>query len=207
LVGQVSDGMDIVWPLPGANGWASIGQALQAIHEAGKANPPQQPAGPAGSAPAAASSPATASYDGIEGVTAVMCGDTASVTLERFPTISSEVMLRSGFFGLSTSYAEFPCASWAVDAADPYLGPWDARSGARPLVVNTTHDPSTPMQNAEAMAGLFPGAFLLRVDGYGHTSLLNRSTCADDRIAAYLVNLELPPPGTRCSQDRQPFED
>ncbi|WP_269930607.1 alpha/beta hydrolase [Aminobacter sp. HY435] len=202
LVGQISDGMDIVWAVPGANGWASVGHALQAIHEAGAATPGAPHAGtgdPAGSKPAA--------YDGAEGAIAVMCGDAPAVSLERFPTLSSEVMLRSGYFGLSTSYAEFSCAAWTIDAADPYPGPWDAPLSAAPLVVNTTHDPSTPMQNAEAMADLLPGAVLLRVNGYGHTSLLNQSTCANDLIAAYLVDQKLPPPNTWCTQDRQPFED
>lgn len=207
LVGQISDGMDIVWAIPGANGWASIAQALQAIHEAGQTPPRPEPAAPAGPAAPAAQAAPSAAYDGAEGVTAVMCGDAPSVSLERFPTLASEVMLRSGHFGLSTSFMEFPCASWAVDAADPYAGPWDRHLSAAPLVVNTTHDPSTPMQNAEAMADLLPGAILLRVDGFGHTSLLNRSACADDRIATYLVDLRLPPANAWCAQDRQPFEE
>lgn len=207
LVGQVSDGMDMVWAIPGAAGWASIGQALQAIHEAGAAEtvaPPAAPAEPP-AAPSAGSAPAD--YNGVEGVMAVMCGDTPSVTLERFPTLASEAMLRSGYFGLSTSFTEFPCAAWTVPAADPYRGPWTTTSSAAALVVNTTHDPSTPMRNAEDMAELLPGAVLLRVNGYGHTSLLNRSACADDRIAAYLLDLTQPPPNTWCAQDRQPFEE
>jgi hypothetical protein len=57
------------------------------------------------------------------------------------------------------------------------------------------------------MARLLPGAVLLPVDGYGHTSLLNRSACADGVIAAYLLDLTPPAPGMRCAQDRQPFED
>ena len=206
LVGQISDGMDIVWPLPGANGWASIATALQALHEAGM-TPPPQPA-TAASPPAAPSpNPGPAAYNGVEGVTAVMCGDAPAVAPERFPTLASEVMLRSGYFGLSTSFAEFPCSFWSVPAADPYAGPWDRPTRARPLVVNTTHDPSTPIENAEAMAGLMPGAVLLRVNDFGHTSLLNQSSCANDRIAAYLVDLTLPPPDTWCAQDRQPFEE
>ncbi len=206
LVGQISDGMDIVWPIPGANGWASIAEALEALHEAAKAPPPTATTAP-DTAPAGAAGAAPAEYDGTEGVTAVMCGDAPTVRLERFPTLASEVMLRSGYFGLSTSFMEFPCSFWAVKAADPYAGPWDRSTGAAALVVNTTHDPSTPMPNAEAMAGLLPGAALLRVDGFGHTTLLNRSACADDRIAAYLADLSLPPPGTVCAQDRQPFEE
>ena len=74
-------------------------------------------------------------------------------------------------------------------------------------MVNTTHDPSTPMPNAEAMAALLPGAVLLRVNGYGHTTLLNPSRCASDPIAAYLLDGTLPPANTWCAQDRQPFED
>lgn len=217
LVGQVSDGMDIVWPLPGANGWASIAQALQALHEAGEtpARAPaqstaQSPAQAAGEPPAPAAAPAGAAsepYEGVEGVTAIMCGDAPTVALERFPTLASEVMLRSGYFGLSTSFTEFPCSLWEVPAADPYAGPWDWASSVAPLIVNTTHDPSTPMQNAEAMAALLPKGALLRVDGFGHTTLLNPSACASDRIAAYLVDLALPPPDSWCAQDRQPFED
>jgi hypothetical protein len=211
IIGQVSDGMDFVWPINGAGGWPAVAAALQALHEAGAAAPAPAPrpapaadaAADAAPAPAAAPAP----YDGAEGVIAIMCGDVPSVAAARYPTLASEAMLRSGYFGLSTSYVGFPCASWSIDAADPYLGPWDAETGAAPLVVNTTHDPSTPMQNAEAMARLLPGAVLLPVDGYGHTSLLNRSACADAAIAAYLVDLKSPAPGTRCAQERRPFAD
>lgn len=209
LVGQISDGMDIVWPIPGANGWAAIANVLQLLHEAGKAPPPHHPSPAPQPAPATVPSAdaAPAAYDGAEGVIAVMCGDAPTIRLERFPTLASEVMLRSSYFGLSTSFTEFPCSSWTVKAADPYAGPWDRPSGAAPLIVNTTHDPSTPMQNAVAMAALLPRAVLLSVDGFGHTTLLNKSSCADDRIAAYLVDLALPAPGSRCAQDRQPFEN
>jgi hypothetical protein len=89
----------------------------------------------------------------------------------------------------------------------PIAGRGDTPLSAAPLVVNTTHDPSTPMPNAEAMAALMPDAVLLRVNGFGHTSLLNRSTCADDLIAAYVLDGTLPPTDTWCAQDRQPFED
>ena len=110
LVGQVSDGMDIVWALPGASGWASIAGALQALHEAGKVPPPYspQPAEAVATPPAAPSAGSgPASYDGAEGVFAVMCGDSPTVTPERWATLASEVVLRSGYFGLSTSFTEF----------------------------------------------------------------------------------------------------
>ena len=49
-------------------------------------------------------------------------------------------------------------------------------------------------------------ARLLTVEGYGHTVLLNPSRCAQQYEDDYLVNLSLPPEGTVCQQDRQPFE-
>lgn len=201
LVGKVSDGMDIVWPVPGASGWVATAEALQTLHETAK-SPPPAPARPETARPDSKPAP----YEGAEGVIAVMCGDAPTVTLDRFPTLASEAMLRSGHFGLATSFAEFPCSTWTIRAADPYSGPWNTPLSARPLVVNTTHDPSTPMPNAEEMIDALPGAVLLRVNGYGHTTLLNPSTCANDRIAAYLTEGTLPPPDTFCAKDRQPFE-
>lgn len=201
LVGQVSDGMDIVWPVPGASGWTAAAEALQALHEAAKA-PPSAPT----KAEAAKPDSKPAAYEGAEGVLAVMCGDAPTVTIDRFPTLASEVMLRSGYLGLATSFNEYPCSTWTIRAADPYRGPWNRKLSARPLVVNTTHDPSTPMQNAEQMIEVLPGAVLLRVNGYGHTTLLNQSSCANDLIGTYVNNGTPPPPDTFCAQDRQPFE-
>ena len=47
--------------------------------------------------------------------------------------------------------------------------------------------------------------WLLTVEGYGHTTLLNPSTCANDYEAQYLIDGQLPPFGTVCQQDKQPF--
>lgn len=165
--------MDIVWAIPGADGWASVAQALQAIHEA---------------APAA---PASAAYDGAEGVTAVMCGDAPSRVAGAIPDAR---------FGGHAAFRPLRSLD-LLHGGRSLCGAVDRPLSAALLVVNTTRDPSTPMRNAEAMA------VLLRVDGFGHTSLLNRSTCADDRIAAYLVDLRLPPAHAWCVPDRQPFED
>ena len=49
-------------------------------------------------------------------------------------------------------------------------------------------------------------ARLLTVEGYGHTVLLNPSRCAQQYGDDYLVSLSLPPDGTVCQQDTQPFE-
>jgi pimeloyl-ACP methyl ester carboxylesterase len=207
LVEQVDNSLDIVWPIPGASGWPRTAAALQAVHEA--ANVPGVAATPAPAQDLA--SPVAAGgrevYAGPEQTFAVACGDAARPPLERIPSLATDSQLEAGYWGLSTLYNDVPCTFWSVAAADPYVGPWDTPLSASPLIVNTTHDPSTPMQNAERMAELLPGSVLLRVNGYGHTSLLNTSTCANDLISAYLIDEVLPAPGTWCAQDRQPFQD
>ena len=205
LVGQIDNSLDIVWPIPGASGWPATGAAMQMIYEA--ANAPAVASSPVPDEGPASPTASTQSYAGPEQALAVTCGDTASPSLERLPSLAAESQLEAGYFGLSTLYNDYPCTFWGVAAADPYTGPWDTPLSANPLIVNTTHDPSTPMQNAEQMAELLPGAVLLRVNGYGHTSLLNTSTCADELISAYLTETKLPLPDTWCAQDRQPFQN
>ena len=56
-----------------------------------------------------------------------------------------------------------------------------------------------------AMTRELARARLLTVAGYGHTALFNPSTCAGNYEAAYLISGALPPPGTVCQQDQQPF--
>jgi hypothetical protein len=46
---------------------------------------------------------------------------------------------------------------------------------------------------------------LLTMDGYGHTALLNPSSCVNRHESRYFIKRTLPPKGTRCRQDRQPF--
>lgn len=205
LISQFDGGLDIVWPIEGAAGWSGNAAALQMIHEAAsQTSAAATPApSPAGSPVAAAASQA---YAGPEQALAVTCGDVAAPSLARIPSLAADAQFETGYFGLATLYNDFPCTFWGVQAADPYRGPWDTALSAPPLIVNTTHDPSTPMQNAEEMAELLPGAVLLRVNGYGHTSLLNASTCANDLISAYLIDGTLPVEGTSCAQDRQPFQ-
>ena len=50
-----------------------------------------------------------------------------------------------------------------------------------------------------------PRSRLLTVNYAGHTSL-GQSACVTRTVDAYLINGSLPPPGTVCQSDRQPFE-
>jgi TAP-like protein len=55
------------------------------------------------------------------------------------------------------------------------------------------------------MAAELARARLLTVVEYGNTALLNPSTCVNDDESAYFLTGTLPPPGTVCQQDQQPF--
>ncbi len=54
--------------------------------------------------------------------------------------------------------------------------------------------------------GLLPNSALLTVESGGHTSLFT-SARADAAIAAYLISVATPAPGTICSQDLVPWVD
>jgi hypothetical protein len=51
---------------------------------------------------------------------------------------------------------------------------------------------------------LLPNSALLLVDGWGHTTL-GLSTCAQWYSEQYLIAQAVPPPGTVCPQDVDPF--
>jgi hypothetical protein len=42
------------------------------------------------------------------------------------------------------------------------------------------------------------GGRLLTYDGTQHTVVFHRQACVDNYVAAYLINLTLPPPDSRC---------
>jgi pimeloyl-ACP methyl ester carboxylesterase len=211
LVSQVSSGLDIVWPINGEAGWQSVASSIDMVYDLAMSTPVGVAGTPVASPAADATTDASPvagmeRYAGGEQSLAVSCGDVARPARERMPSLTADAEFLNGYFGLATLYADYPCTFWSVKAADPYHGPWTTPLSASPLVVNTTHDPSTPIGNAEEMAELLPSSTLLTVNGYGHTSLLNTSTCANDAVASYLLTTR-PPTVRHCAQDRQPFED
>lgn len=73
------------------------------------------------------------------------------------------------------------------------------------LVIGNTYDPATPLASSVRMAQELADAHLLIVHGFGHAVLINPSRCAQDYVAAYLIDGRLPPAGASCSQDAPPF--
>jgi pimeloyl-ACP methyl ester carboxylesterase len=120
-------------------------------------------------------------------------------------TTITYTVLVSAMKGYLTTTQEQPGASWLATAADRYSGPWDQLTANPILVLGNTYNPATPYQGAVAMARYLGRARLLTVDGYGHTAILNPSTCVNDYESGYFVAGTLSPTGTVCQQDQPPF--
>lgn len=110
------------------------------------------------------------------------------------------------YFGSYWIWSGLACADWGTPDEDRYAGPWNRRTANPILVASNTVDPATPYSGAQALARKMPGARLLTVEGYGHTTTAAPSACAERHIRDYLVEQQLPPARARCSQDVKPFE-
>ncbi|KAL5940404.1 hypothetical protein ACKVV1_008073 [Pyricularia oryzae] len=96
--------------------------------------------------------------------------------------------------------ASMICARWPFEAAERYLGDFNAKTAIPPLVMSKTLDPVTPIVSARNVTAGFD-AVLLEIEGGGHASLTQPSTCALKAVRDYFGEGELPQPGTKCEND------
>lgn len=203
LLGQISNGLDIVTPfaspVTGASskGWTGIAVAFEAIWQARDT--------PVVSSSRVASAGVPDSYQGPEQGLSVVCGETPGPASSRYPILARSELRRNGPIGLSSLWFDEPCSTWPAHASQPYAGPWNKNTSAPILVIGNTTDPSTPYSNSTLMVRELANARLLTVQGYGHTVFLNPSACASAAQVAYFVNRRLPAKGTVCPQDTAPF--
>jgi pimeloyl-ACP methyl ester carboxylesterase len=100
-------------------------------------------------------------------------------------------------YGEFTGYAPMStCAFWPVPpTSEPHAV---SAPGLPPvLVISSTGDPATPYQAGVDLAKQLGGA-LLTFKGTQHTVAFQGEQCVDDYVAAYLVDLKLPPEGATC---------
>jgi pimeloyl-ACP methyl ester carboxylesterase len=95
------------------------------------------------------------------------------------------------------------CSAWPVNR-DRYVGPWTARTSAPVLVVGNFFDGVTDHAGAVASARLLRNSRLLSYAGWGHTAY-GRSACVTAFVDAYLLDGSLPPRGTVCPANPNPF--
>ncbi len=206
VVTTVSFGLSIVQPFStpvpdnSAPGWSGIAQGLQQLSVAGSGTASARPGMP----PAAAAAGAQR-YGGAEQGFAVQCDEAPSPPASAYAGLQRLLLRRSGVIGLPDLWSlDEPCATWPVRGQDTYNGPWNAPTSPI-LVIGNTTDPFIPLRDAVAMTRQLANARLLVVKGYGHTALLNPSTCASTYMTAYFRTGALPPKGTVCRQNLPPF--
>lgn len=124
---------------------------------------------------------------------------------EGVPPAAGAARARAGDTGRFWTWAAEPCASWPAVAAHRYRGPWNRPTAHPVLVVGTVYDPATPYSGAQAMARELAHARLLTHQGYGHSALLNPSSCVNAHESRYFIDGTLPPAGTTCRPDTPPF--
>jgi pimeloyl-ACP methyl ester carboxylesterase len=167
-----------------SDGWMLLGPALgEALAGDGT-----------GIAELAASYSALGAYGPYAGV---VCTDSVHpdglAAYQEFTQRMAEVSPR---FGGSIANEMLPCATWPVGPQDTAV-PLTAPDAPPILVVGNTGDPATPLVNAESVADSLASGVLLVVDSEGHTAH-GSNACATEIIDAYLIDLEVPEPGTRC---------
>jgi pimeloyl-ACP methyl ester carboxylesterase len=95
------------------------------------------------------------------------------------------------------------CSSWPVNR-DRYTGPWRTRTSSPALIVGNLFDPATAYSGAVATSRLLRNSRLLTYAGWGHTAYI-RSECVTARVNDYLLTRRLPPAGTVCPANPNPF--
>ncbi len=109
-------------------------------------------------------------------------------------------------FGRISVFDTIPCAFWQGHDTDRYTGPWNRRTSAPILVLNTRNDPATPLEGAYAGASQLYEARVVVTEGAGHSSMYVASTCTERVKRDYLFSGVLPSAGTGCSRDQSPFD-
>jgi hypothetical protein len=128
---------------------------------------------------------------------AINCAD-HSVPLDLATYDAEALSIQAGepHFGQDEVYSALTCAYWPVRGPPP--APLDVTAAPPILLVGATHDPATPYAWSVSLQKQIAGSVLLTRDGYGHTSY-GFSTCVQDAVNAYLVNLTLPATGATCA--------
>jgi pimeloyl-ACP methyl ester carboxylesterase len=144
-------------------------------------------------------------FNALEGGPGVFCTDSDNPdSYDAWSAAAEAADAAAPYFGRPWTWISSICADWPFADSDRYTGPWNHATANPVLVVGNQFDPATPYAGAQTLASTLPGARLLTLRVWGHTSG-SLSSCADETITRYLVDGDLPPVGTVCVQDEVPF--
>jgi pimeloyl-ACP methyl ester carboxylesterase len=147
-------------------------------------------------------------YDNsFDAYSAVMCTDGVHPAHgASWPAAAARADKRATYLGRAWAWASVQCARdhWTVRDEDAYTGPFNRLTEHPVLVVGSFWDPATNYDDAVKSSRLLPNSRLLSSDNWGHTAY-GTSACATTWTDRYLLYRALPPKGTVCVGDAQPF--
>lgn len=134
---------------------------------------------------------------------AITCADRSDrYTVDELLAAAPEFEKASPLFGDTMLWGALQCTDWPVPGRSEHP---DVRApGAAPvLLVGNTGDPATPYQGAARMAEqLGEGVGVeLTYEGEGHGAYNSGNACVRSRVDAYLLDGELPAPGSVCAHE------
>ncbi|MFA3876678.1 alpha/beta hydrolase [Streptomyces sp. MMCC 100] len=137
---------------------------------------------------------------------AITCDDSSNrYTVADVTSRLPDFLEASPLFGPGLAWSALTCDGWPVPGAAPH--PEVSAPGAPPvLLVGNTGDPATPYEGAARMAerlGKKVGVELT-YEGEGHGAYDSGNTCVQNAVNAYLLNGNLPNPGTVCKAEPLP---
>ncbi|MDG4829868.1 alpha/beta hydrolase [Solwaraspora sp. WMMD1047] len=172
------------------SGWEQLAEAIDDLNAG-------DPAGVFESADSYADRADDGSYSNLfDANLAVNCADEETAPeVPRIRELQSQWRAKYPLFGAALAVGMLPCAFWPGES-DPY--PTGPAAGAPPvLVVGTTGDPATPYEQTPALAEMLGVGVVLTWEGEGHTAY-PQTRCITEAVDAYLIDLTVPPEGTRC---------
>jgi pimeloyl-ACP methyl ester carboxylesterase len=131
---------------------------------------------------------------------AISCRDSGfpATTDAALRALEARATAAAPHFGAASVYLGSVCSHWPVGPVAA-SGALHAQRAPPILVVGTTGDPATPVAWAESLADQLASGVLVVVEGTQHGAFgFEADPCIDDIGVAYLVDLDVPPPGTRC---------
>jgi pimeloyl-ACP methyl ester carboxylesterase len=136
---------------------------------------------------------------------AITCNDTPWPDT-RTDLVHSSAELGRLFPLLGSGTVNEPCAFWQVD--NPHLLP-PTGAGVPPiLVVQSAHDPATPLEGARRTVASLPGSRMLFVTGEGdHGLYAGGNACVDRAVELFVVSGVLPKVGATCRGKPIPSPD
>jgi pimeloyl-ACP methyl ester carboxylesterase len=185
----------IIWPLYSRDAWLVLSQALRAAFEGDGALLLQLADQYSGREP-------DGSYESnlMEAFPAISClDDPTGVAPSQIPAEYPAFDEASPTFGRSFAWALVTCRGWPPARAHRQPPLTIDGLGAAPIVVvGTTRDPATPLEESQALADQLESGVLVTRDGDGHTGYNSGNDCVDEAVESYLVEGKVPPDGLIC---------